>query len=114
MLLTFAVPVAASLALAAPAAGESKGDKAILNAGVITKQDVPAEWTSTKARPSIDAITGIKRCRKINDAVTTAKEDNLRARSRKFSDPVPENATTAENFVYAFEAPKPPEGSCQP
>lgn len=103
LLLTFAVPVAASLALAGPAlAAEKKGDKAILKAGVITKADVPAEWTSAKSSSSSDALKGIKECKKINTAVTTAKKDNPRARSREFSDPVQAHGTTAENTVYAF------------
>src|SRR5919198_3382544 len=103
-LLTLAVPVAASLALAGPAsaAGEAKGDKAILKAGVITKADVPAEWTSKKGEATGAALRGIKECKKINTAVADAKKDNPRARSREFSDPVQEPATTAENAVYAF------------
>lgn len=61
-LLTLAVPVAASLALAGPAlaAGESKGDKAILRAGVVTKADVPAEWTSRKGESTNSSLNGIK------------------------------------------------------
>ena len=103
-LLTLAVPVAASLALAGPAlaAGETKGDKAILKAGVVTKADVPAEWTSKKGQSTGEALKGIKECKKINTAVADAKKDNPRARSREFSDPVPEHATSAENAVYAF------------
>ena len=103
-MLIFAAPVAASLALAAPAlaAGESKGDKAILKAGVITKADVPAEWTSKKGKSSGDALTGLKECKKINTTVAAAKRDDPRARSREFADPVPSNAKTAENAVYAF------------
>jgi hypothetical protein len=103
-MLIFAVPVAASLALAAPAmaAGESKGDKAILKAGVITKADVPAEWTSKKGESSGDALTGLKECKKINTAVAAAKQDDARARSREFADPVPANATMAQNSVFAF------------
>jgi len=102
--LIFAVPVAASLAFAAPAiaAGESKGDKAILKAGVIRKADVPAEWTSKKGKSSGDALKGLKECKKINTAVAAAKQDDPRARSREFADPVPEDAKTAENAVYAF------------
>jgi hypothetical protein len=102
--LIFAAPVAVSLALAAPAlaAGESKGDKAILKAGVITKADVPAEWTSKKGKSSGDALTGLKECKKINTTVAAAKRDDPRARSREFADPVPSNAKTAENAVYAF------------
>jgi hypothetical protein len=103
-MLIFAVPVAASLAFAAPAiaAGESKGDKAILKAGVITKADVPAEWTSKKGKSSGEALKGLKECKKINTAVAAAKQDDPRARSREYSDPAPENAKTAENAVYAF------------
>jgi hypothetical protein len=104
-MLAFAVPVAASLALAAPAvaAGESKGNKAILKAGVITKEDVPTEWTSKKSSASGDALKGIRACRRINSAVAEARENDPRARSREFSDPVPQNATSAENAVYAFD-----------
>jgi hypothetical protein len=103
-MLIFAVPVAASLALAAPAmaAAQSKSDKAILKAGVITKADVPAEWTSKRGKSSGDALKGLKECKKINAAVAAAKQDEPRARSREFSDPVPANATTAENAVYVF------------
>ena len=103
-MLIFAVPVAASLAFAAPAiaAGESKGDKAILKAGVITKADVPAEWTSKRSKPSSDALRGIKECKRINGAIATANNDEPRARSRGFADPVPANAKTAENVLYAF------------
>ena len=54
-LLILAVPVAASLALAGPAAADSKSDKAILKAGVITKADVPADWTSKASNASSDA-----------------------------------------------------------
>ena len=102
-LLTLAVPVAASLALAGPAlAGETKGDKAILKAGVITKADVPAEWTSKKGDSSGEALRGIKECKRINAAVAEARKNNPRARSREFADPVQVNATSAENAVYAF------------
>ncbi len=114
-LLTLVVPIAA-LVLAAPSAvaGETKSDKAILKAGVITKADVPAEWTSKRGDSSSDALKGIKDCRKINTAVAAAKQDNPRARSREFSDPVPEKATSAENAVYAFESKAPPAHSCRP
>jgi hypothetical protein len=107
-MLIFAVPVAASLALAAPAvaAGESKGDKAILKAGVITKADVPAEWTSKRAKPTSDALKGIKDCRRINSAIANANENEARALSREFADPVPEHATNTQNAVYAFESAK--------
>src|SRR5512132_4345345 len=79
-MLIFAVPVAASLALAAPAiaAAQSKSDKAILKAGVITKADVPAEWTSKRGKPSGDALKGLKECKKINSAVADAKQDDPR------------------------------------
>jgi hypothetical protein len=102
-MLMLAVPVAASIAFAAPAiaAGESS-DKAILKAGVITKADVPAEWTSKRGTSSGEATKGIKECKKINTAVAAAKQDDPRARSREFADPVPEDAKTAENAVYAF------------
>jgi hypothetical protein len=105
-LLILAVPVAASLALAGPAAADSKGDKAILKAGVITKTDVPAEWTSKPSKSSSDTLKGLKECKKINTAVAAAKKDEPRARSLEFADPVPEHATTAENAVYAFQNKK--------
>jgi hypothetical protein len=106
-LLILAVPVAASLALAGPAAAaDSKSDKAILKGGVITKADVPAEWTSKRSNASSDALRGLKECKKINTAVAAAKKDEPRARSREFADPVPEHATTAENAVYAFQNKK--------
>jgi hypothetical protein len=107
-LLTLAVPIVASFAFTAPAiaAGESKGDKAILKAGVITKADVPAEWTSKPSKPTSDALRGIKDCKRINSAIATANENDPRARSRAFADPLPEHATTAQDAVYAFESTK--------
>ncbi|HEV3134550.1 MAG TPA: hypothetical protein VG348_07595 [Acidimicrobiia bacterium] len=104
-LLILAVPVAASLALAGPASAAGS-DKAILKGGVITKADVPAEWTSKRSNASSDALKGLKECKKINTAVAAAKKDEPRARSREFTDPVPEHATTAENAVYAFQNSK--------
>jgi hypothetical protein len=107
-MLIFAVPVAASLALAAPAiaAGESKGDKAILKAGVITKADVPAEWTSKRGTSSGEATKGIKECKKINTAIAEAKKDEPRARSREFLDAPEQTRSQAENVVYAFSNKK--------
>jgi hypothetical protein len=104
-LLILAVPVAASLALAGPASAAGS-DNAILKGGVITKADVPAEWTSKRGTSSGDALTGLKECKKINTAVAAAKKDQPRARSRQFADPLPEHATTAENAVYAFQNSK--------
>jgi hypothetical protein len=104
-LLILAVPVAASLALAGPAAAAGS-DKAILKAGVIRKADVPADWTSKRSNARSDALRGLKECKKINTAVAAAKKDEPRARSREFADPVPEHATTAENAVYAFQNKK--------
>jgi hypothetical protein len=104
-LLILAVPVAASLALAGPASAAGS-DKAILKGGVITKADVPADWTSKRSNASSDALRGLKECKKINTAVAAAKKDEPRARSREFADPVPEHATTAENAVYAFQNKK--------
>jgi hypothetical protein len=103
--LTFGVLIAALLVLAAPvaAAGESKGDKAILKAGVITKADVPAEWISEKSGSSGDALKGIRACRRINTAVENARENQPRARSREFSDPASRAQSQAENAVYAFD-----------
>ena len=105
--LIFAVPVAASVALAAPAmaAGESKGDKAILKAGVITKADVPAEWTS-KRTSGDEATKGIKQCKKINTAIAETKKDEPRALSRQFLDAVEQTRSQAENVVYAFSNKK--------
>src|SRR5215218_2541188 len=107
-ILFVAVPVASSLALAAPAiaAGESKGDRAILKAGVITKADVPAEWTSTPSKPRSDALKSLRGCKKVTNAVTSAAEDVPRARSREFADPRRQNATAADNAVYACEYAK--------
>ena len=106
-LLILAVPIAVSLALAGPAgAADSNSDKAILKGGVITKADVPADWTSKRSAASTDALNGLKECKKINTAVAAAKKDEPRARSREFADPVPEHATTAENAVYAFQNKK--------
>jgi hypothetical protein len=102
-ILVLGVPVAVSLGLASPAtAGESESDKAILDAGVITRDDVPADWTSERGGSSGRALRGIRECRQINTAVEAARKKEPRARSREFQDPVSQGTTSAENAVYAF------------
>jgi hypothetical protein len=103
-ILVLGVPVAVSLGLASPAvAGESESDKAILEAGVITRDDVPAAWRSERGGSSGRALRGIRECRKINSAVESARKKEPRARSREFQDPVSQGTTSAENAVYAFK-----------
>src|SRR2546430_16811033 len=75
-LLILAVPVAASLALAGPvAAADSKGDKAILKAGGITKTDVPAEWASKRGQPRSRALPGLSGGQKGSCAEGTGHQD---------------------------------------
>ena len=103
-ILVLGVPLAASFVLASPAgAGESRSDKAILKAGVITRDDVPVDWTSERGESSGRALRGISECKKINTAVETARKKEPRARSREFQDPVSQGTTSAENAVYAFK-----------
>jgi hypothetical protein len=92
------------VALAGPAtAGESRSDKAILKAGVITKDDVPAGWTSKKATSSDRAYRGIAECRQIRSAVDNAKKRLPRAQSRDFEAPGSRGTTSAEDTVYVFK-----------
>jgi len=98
-----AVPLAVLVAFAGPAAADSKSDKAILKAGVITKNDVPDGWTSKKASSSSEALRGISECKKIRAAIEKAKKNQPRADSRAFSDPITDGATSAESTVYAFK-----------
>jgi hypothetical protein len=96
--------LATVVVLAAPAsAGESKSDKAILKAGVITKADVPADWTATKASGDSRSFRGIAECRQIKNAVDKARKNIPRARSREFRDPASDGASSAESTVYAFK-----------
>jgi hypothetical protein len=102
-LLALALPLVGLVALAGPAAaGESKSDKAILKAGVVTKDDVPTGWTSKKGSSS-DPDRSIRECRKIRAAVDKAKKTVPRADSRDFSDPAGQGGTTAQSTVYAFK-----------
>jgi hypothetical protein len=102
--LVLAAPLALLVALAAPAAaGESKSDKAILKAGVITKADVPAEWTSKKATSSDRAYKGIAECKQIKTAVDNAKKKVPRTQSRSFEQPGSRGTTSAEDTVYVFK-----------
>jgi hypothetical protein len=107
-LLTFAVPVAASLALAGPAfAADAKGDKAILKAGVITTADVPADWTSTRGETGVSALRGVKGCKRTSNALARASKDEPQARSRLFSDAADRQARTqAANNVFALSTSK--------
>jgi hypothetical protein len=102
--LLLGVPFAASLALAAPAAaGESKSDKAILAAGVIKNDDVPAGWTSKKSKASDSGFKGVSECKGIRSAVDSAKKKVPRVRSRDFEDPNSRGTTSAEDTVYVFK-----------
>ena len=95
--------LAALVALAAPAgAGESRSDKALLKAGVITKADVPSDWTSKKASSSSDEQLRSPECREIKAAVDKAKKNTPRRRSRDF-EPSESSATSAQDTVYAFK-----------
>jgi hypothetical protein len=101
--LFLAAPLVASLALAAPAgATDSKSDKAILKAGVVTKADVPTTWTSRKAASTDRTFQGVPECKEIRDAVSTAKKKEPRAQSREFEDPANAGTTSADSIVYAF------------
>jgi hypothetical protein len=100
----FAAVFVALVALSGPAAaGESQRDKAILKAGVITKDDVPSGWTSKKSSASsTTSYRGISECKAIKTAIDNAKKNLPRADSRDFEDPS-SDGTTAENAVYVFK-----------
>ena len=99
---TLAALLVASLALATPAsAAESKIDKAILEAGVVTKADVPASWTSSKSSNS-DRAFKVPECKKIRAAVDSAKRKAPRVQSRRFEDPAKGGTAFADSLVYAF------------
>jgi hypothetical protein len=94
--------LAALTALAAPAAaGESKSDKALLKAGVITKADVPPDWTSKKSSQSDQPLRS-QECKDIKTAVDNAKKKTPRQRSRDF-EPSGTSATSAQDTVYVFK-----------
>jgi hypothetical protein len=95
-----AVSLAGVAAFAPPAAAQSKSDKAILKAGVITKADVPEGWTSKKSSDSTPE-RGIANCKKIRAATDNAKKKAARAVSREFDDPGTD--AHAENTVYALK-----------
>jgi hypothetical protein len=94
-----AVSLALVTALAGPAVAESKTDKAILKAGVITKGDVPPDWTSKKSTSGAPDRS-ITECKEIRTAVENAKKKVPRTRSRQFQDPTSDAG--AEDTVYAF------------
>jgi hypothetical protein len=97
-----AVPVATAVAVAAPAASaDSKSDKAILKAGVVTRADVPADWTSSKASTT-DRAFKVPECKEIRAAVDTAKRKAPRAQSRQFEEPGSAGTAFADSTVYAF------------
>lgn len=99
-----AVSLAGVAAFAPPAAAQSKSDKAILKAGVITKADVPSSWTSKKATSSDRAYKGIPECKQLKTAVDNAKKKVPRAQSRNFNEPTSRGTTSAESTVFAFKA----------
>lgn len=98
-----AAALAGVAAFAPPAAAQSKSDRAILKAGVITKSDVPSGWTSKKSTSSEKAFQGIPECKQIKTATDNAKKKVPRARSREFSEPTSRGTTSTEDTVYAFK-----------
>lgn len=97
-----AVSVATAIAFTAPAAAVgSKSDKAILKAGVVTKADVPSDWTSTKPATA-DRAFNVPECKNIRVAVDTAKKKTPRAQSRQFEQPGSAGIAFADSTVYAF------------
>ena len=98
-----AVSLAGVAAFAPPAAAQSKSDKAILKAGVITKADVPPDWASKKSTSTDRAYKGIPECKELKSAVDNAKKKVPRAQSREYSEPTSRSTTSAESTVYAFK-----------
>lgn len=98
-----AVSLAGVATFAPPAAAQSKSDKAILKAGLVTKADVPPDWTSKKATSSDRAYRGIPECKQLKSVVDNAKKKVPRAQSRKFSEPASRGTTAAESTVYSFK-----------
>ena len=98
-----AVSLAGVAAFATPAAAQSKSDKAILKAGVITKADVPTGWTSKKASSSDKAYQGIAECKDLKAALDNAKKKTPRVQSREFEEPGTRGTTSAADTVYAFK-----------
>jgi hypothetical protein len=98
-----AVSLAGVAAFAPAAAAQSKSDKAILKAGVVTKGDVPPDWTSKKGSSSDQAYKGIAECEEIKTALDNAKKKTPRAQSREYEEPGTRGTTSAENTVYAFK-----------
>src|SRR5215210_2750568 len=98
-----AVSLAGVAAFAPPAAAQSKSDKAILKAGVITKADVPPDWASKKSTSTDRAYKGIPECKELKSTVDNAKKKVPRAQSREYSEPTSRSTTSAESTVYAFK-----------
>jgi hypothetical protein len=73
---------------------------------VITKADVPPEWTSKKATSTDRGLRGIADCNQINKAVDNANRKVPRARSREFLDPNSLGTMSAESAVYVFGDPE--------
>lgn len=100
--------VAVTVSLAAGPAGAvsspvASGDQAILNAGVIMANDVPATWTAAKpAAPSTRAYKGIAECKAISASATVA-HGVPHKQSPQFSDPSDQYNTYAADTVYTFK-----------
>jgi hypothetical protein len=69
---------------------------------VISRSDVPPEWSSKKATSTDRGLRGVRDCKQINKAVDDANRKVPRARSREFRDPNSLGSTSAESAVYAF------------
>lgn len=96
------------VALAAPAGAKatpSAADKVLLNAGVVTKADVPAGWTATsQVDTSASQFKGVTGCGAVYRAVFNARATVPYKLSKAFSPPGPDNGiTVVDDTVLAFK-----------
>lgn len=93
-----------TLALPAEAARPAQSsEQTLLNAAVITAQDVPSSWTSAPQPDIVDVLKGISACSAVRNAEAAARKRATRQLSPIFTDPASRGQlTTAENEVDVF------------
>jgi hypothetical protein len=96
---------ALAVVLALPAgAAPTVRDQSILDAGVVTKRDVPKSWSGSKQPDFSLALRGVPACASVLAASTLAQQSPHK-NSLAFTDKANAQLTNAENQAYAFKTP---------
>jgi len=96
------VTLAAGAAASAPPRVPTASTRALLAAGLITANDVPAAWTGSRQTNDLKVFAGVPTCHALYLANVAANRRVPNVLSRQFTDPASNGTTLASDQVFAF------------